>query len=76
MILLMMGRRAFVQMSIREDAEGDIDAAAYALEYADADADDAADADDTFVMKYHQNQQQKLAFKSVTILAHFQSPPI
>ena len=36
MILLMMGRQADGQMSIREDAEGNIDAAA---EYADADAD-------------------------------------
>ena len=39
MILLMMGRQADGQMSIREDAEGNIDAAAYAAEYADADAD-------------------------------------
>ena len=38
MILLMMGRQADGQMSIREDAEGDIDAAVYAAEYADADA--------------------------------------
>ena len=38
MILLMMGRQADGQMSIREDAEGNIDAAAYAAEYADADA--------------------------------------
>ena len=46
MILLIMGRRADGQMSIREDTE---DAAAYAAEYtdADADADDAADADNT-----------------------------
>ena len=46
MILLIMGRRADGQMSIREDTE---DAAAFAAEYidADADADDAADADDT-----------------------------
>ena len=45
MILLIMGRRADGQMSIREDTE---DAAAYAAEYtdADADADDAADAAD------------------------------
>ena len=45
MIRLIMGRRADGQMSIREDTE---DAAAYAAEYtdADADADDAADADD------------------------------
>ena len=43
MILLIMGRRADGQMSIREDTE---DAAAYAAEYTDADADDAADADD------------------------------
>ena len=33
MILLMMGRQADGQ---REDAEGNIDAAAYAAEYADA----------------------------------------
>ena len=37
MILLMMDRRADGQMSIKEVAEGDIDAAAYAAEYADAD---------------------------------------
>ena len=51
MILLIMGRRADGQMSIREDTE---DAAAYAAEYTDADAEaddaddaaDAADADD------------------------------
>ena len=45
MILLIMGRRADGQMSIREDTK---DAAAYAAEYtdADADADDAADAAD------------------------------
>ena len=48
MILLIMGRRADGQMSIREDTE---DAAAYAAEYTDADAeaddaDDAADAAD------------------------------
>ena len=35
MILLLMGRQADGQ---REDAEGNIDAAAYAAEYADADA--------------------------------------
>ena len=39
MILLIMGRRADGQMSIREDTED-------AAEYADADAVDAADADD------------------------------
>ena len=38
MILLMMARQAYGQMRIKEDAEGDIDAAAYAAEYADADA--------------------------------------
>ena len=43
----MMARQADGQMSIKEDAEGDIDAAAYAEEYADADADvDDAAADD------------------------------
>ena len=36
MILLIMGRRADGQMSIRKDTEGDIDAAAYTAEYADA----------------------------------------
>ena len=36
MILLMMARQADEQISIKEDAEGDIDAAAYAAEYADA----------------------------------------
>ena len=35
-ILLMMARQVNGQMSIKEDAEGDIDAAAYAAEYADA----------------------------------------
>ena len=48
MIRLIMGRRADGQMSIREDTK---DAAAYAAEYtdtdADADADDISDADDT-----------------------------
>ena len=34
--VLMMARQADGQMSIKEDAEGDIDAAAYAAEYADA----------------------------------------
>ena len=48
----MMGRRADGQMSIRKDTEGDIDAAAYAAKYTDADA-----ADGTFLMKYHHNQQ-------------------
>ena len=48
MIRLIMGRRADGQMSIREDTK---DAAAYAAEYTDADAeaddaDDAADAAD------------------------------
>ena len=43
MILLIMGRRADGQMSIREDTE---DAAAYAAEYTDADADHAADGAD------------------------------
>ena len=43
MILLIMGRRADGQMSIREDTE---DAAAFAAEYTDADADDTADAAD------------------------------
>ena len=50
MIQLMMGRRADGQMSIRKDTEGDIDAAAYAAKYTDADAangDDTSDADDT-----------------------------
>ena len=36
MILLMMARQADGQMSIRDDAEGDIDATAYTAEYADA----------------------------------------
>ena len=45
MILLMMARQADGQISIKEDTEGDIDAAAYAAKY--ADADDAADGDDT-----------------------------
>ena len=36
----MMARQADGQMSIKEDAEGDIDAAAYTAEYADADADE------------------------------------
>ena len=36
MILLMMARQADGQIIIKEDAEGDIDAAAYAAEYADA----------------------------------------
>ena len=50
MLQLMMGRRADGQMSIRKDTEGDIDAAAYAAKYTDADAadgDDTSDADDT-----------------------------
>ena len=47
MILLMMARQADGQISIKEDTEGDIDAAAYAAKYTDADADDAADGDDT-----------------------------
>ena len=50
MIQLMMGRRVDGQMSIRKDTEGDIDAAAYAAKYTDADAadgDDTSDADDT-----------------------------
>ena len=50
MILLIMGRRADGQMSIRKDTEGDIDAAAYAAKYTDADAangDNTSDADDT-----------------------------
>ena len=48
MILLMMARQADGQISIKEDTEGDIDAAAaYASKYTDADADDAADGDGT-----------------------------
>ena len=45
-----MARQADGQMSIRKDTEGDIDAAAYAAKYTDADAadgDDTFDADDT-----------------------------
>ena len=45
--VLMMARQADGQMNIKEDTEGDIDAAA---KYTDADAangDDTSDADDT-----------------------------
>ena len=45
-----MARQADGQISIKEDTEGDIDAAAYAAKYTDADAadgDDTSDADDT-----------------------------